>query len=48
MFLKKKSTGHIEVRGCADGRKQHVLTSKEDAKSPTVAIDALMLFQLMQ
>ncbi len=43
MFLKKKRCGPIKGRRCADGRKQHVYTSKEDASSPTVAIEALML-----
>ena len=43
MFLKKKRNGRIKGRGCADGRKQRLHTSKEDASSPTVAIEAVML-----
>ena len=43
MFLKKKRCGPIKGRGCADGRKQRVYTSEEDASSPTVAIEAQML-----
>jgi hypothetical protein len=43
MFLKKKRCGRIKGRGCADGRKQRIHTKKEDASSPTVAIEAVML-----
>ena len=43
MFLKKKRNGRIKGRGCADGRKQILHTNKEDASSPTVAIEAVML-----
>ena len=43
MFLKKKRCGRIKGRGCADGRKQRLYTAKEDASSPTVAIESLML-----
>jgi hypothetical protein len=43
MFLKKKRSGKIKGRGCADGRKQRIHTKKEDASSPTVAIEAVML-----
>ena len=43
MFLKRKRCGRIKGRGCADGRKQRVYTAKEDASSPTVAIEGLML-----
>jgi Reverse transcriptase (RNA-dependent DNA polymerase) len=43
MFLKKKRCGRIKGRGCADGRKQRIYTAKEDASSPTVAIESLML-----
>jgi hypothetical protein len=43
MFLKKKRNGIIKGRGCADGRKQRMYTAKEDASSPTVAIEAVML-----
>jgi hypothetical protein len=40
---KKERCGRIKGRGCADGRKQRIYTAKEDASSPTVAIEALML-----
>ena len=43
MFLKKKRCGRIKGRGCADGRKQRLTTRKEDASSPTVAVDSVML-----
>ena len=43
MFLKKKRNGSIKGRGCADGRKQRLYTAKEDASSPTVAIESVML-----
>jgi hypothetical protein len=43
MFLKKKRCGRIKGRGCADGRKQRPYTAKEDASSPTVSIEAVML-----
>jgi len=43
MFLKKKRCGKIKGRGCADGRKQHEHTNKEDAHSTTVAIEPLVL-----
>ena len=43
MFLKKKRCGRIKGRGCADGRKQCEHTPKEDASSPTVAIESLVL-----
>jgi hypothetical protein len=43
MFIKKKRNGTIKGRGCADGRKQRAYTNKEDASSPTVAIESVML-----
>jgi hypothetical protein len=43
MFLKKKCNGIIKGRGCADGRKQCMYTAKEDASSPMVAIESVML-----
>jgi hypothetical protein len=43
MFLTKKRCGRIKARGCADGRKQRVTTSKEDASAPTVAIESVLL-----
>ena len=43
MFLKQKRSGKIKGRGCADGRKQREHTNKEDASSPTVAIESVLL-----
>ena len=43
MFLKRKRTGKIKGRGCADGRKQREYINKEDASSPTVATEAVFL-----
>ena len=43
MFLKQKRNGIIKGRGCADGRKQRAHTTKEEASSPTVAIESVML-----
>ena len=43
MYLKKKRCGTIKGRGCADGRKQRKTTRKEDASSPTVSIESLMI-----
>jgi len=43
MFLKKKHTGQIKGRGCADGRRQRIYMQKEDTSSPTVAIESLFI-----
>ena len=43
MFLKQKQCGWIKGRGCTDGRKQQVWTTKEDATSPTVSTEAVLL-----
>jgi len=43
MFLKEKHTEVIKGRGCADGQKQRLYTNKEDASSPTVAIESVFL-----
>jgi Reverse transcriptase (RNA-dependent DNA polymerase) len=43
MFLKEKRDGTIKGRGCADGRKQREYTNKEEASSPTVAIESVFL-----
>ena len=43
MFLKKKRSGQIKGRGCADGRKQRAYITKEESSSPTVATEALFL-----
>jgi hypothetical protein len=43
MFMSKKRCGKIKACGCADGRKQRETTTKEEASSPTVAIESIML-----
>ena len=43
MFLKEERCGKIKARGCADGRKQREYMSKEEASSPTVAIESVMI-----
>ncbi len=43
MFLKQRRNGVIKGRSCADGRKQRNYTTKEEASSPTVAVEALLL-----
>jgi Reverse transcriptase (RNA-dependent DNA polymerase)/Zinc knuckle len=43
MFLKEKRDGAIKGRGCADGRKQRAYISKEEASSPTVSTEAVLL-----
>jgi hypothetical protein len=36
MFLKRKRSGKVKGRGCADGRSQREFISKDEASSPTV------------
>jgi hypothetical protein len=43
MFLKEKRTGEIKGRTVAGGNKQRDFISKEDASSPTVATEAVLL-----
>ena len=43
MFLKKKRCCRIKGRACADGRSQRLYTKKEDAASPTAALESIML-----
>jgi hypothetical protein len=43
MFLKQKRCGRIKGRGCADGRKERDHTAKDEATSPTVAIESVLL-----
>jgi hypothetical protein len=43
MFLKKKRCGRIKGRGCANGSQQRAYTPKEDASSPAVAIESVMI-----
>ena len=43
MFLKKKQSGTIKGRGCADGRKQRAYITKEESTSPTISTEAMFL-----
>ena len=43
MFLKEKRDGTIKARGCADGRSQRDYTTKAEASSPTVSLEAMMM-----
>ena len=43
MFLKRKRTGKVKARGCADGRPQHEYTSKAESTAPTVTTEAVLL-----
>jgi hypothetical protein len=43
MFLKQKRNGTVKGRGCADGRRQRLHTTKEEASSPTVATESVFL-----
>ena len=43
MFLKRKRTGSVKGRGCADGRKQRAWTDTADSTSPTIASEAVFL-----
>jgi hypothetical protein len=43
MFLKEKRDGSIKGRVCADGRKQREGATKDDAMSPTVSLEAVLI-----
>jgi Reverse transcriptase (RNA-dependent DNA polymerase) len=42
MFLKQKRDEQFKGRGCADGRKQRQVISKEDVRSPKVSIEGVI------
>ena len=42
MFLKRKQSGKMKARGCANGRPQQEYITKEEPSSPTVSLYALM------
>ena len=42
MFLKRKQSGKMKGRGCADGRPQRDYITKEESSSPTVPLYTLM------
>ena len=41
--MKEKKSGRLKGRASADGRPQRLYVQKEDAASPTVSIEALLL-----
>jgi hypothetical protein len=43
IFLTEKRDGRIKGRTCADGSKQRAWISKDEASSPTVALESVML-----
>ena len=43
IFLTKKRDGRIKARTCADGSTQRAYISKEDATSPTVMTESILL-----
>ena len=43
MVLKKKRSGTVKGRGCADGRKQRAYITKEESTSPTISTEAVFL-----
>ena len=43
MFLKRKCSGEIKARGCADGRPQRAYIPQEDARAPTVSTEAVFM-----
>ena len=43
MFLKRKRSGKIKARGCADGRPQWAYIPQEDARAPTVSMEAVFM-----
>ncbi len=47
MFVKKKCTGQIKARKVAGGNKQRDFISKENASSPTVATESVLLTSLV-
>ena len=42
MFLKRKRSGKMKGRGCADGRPDREYITKEESSSPTVSLYALI------
>ena len=43
MFLKEKRDGSVKGRACADGRKKRPRSSKEDATSSVVLLEAVLI-----
>ena len=48
IFIKEKRDGMLKGRTCADGRKQCSHVKKEDAASPTVSLEAVLLTCVME
>ena len=47
VFVKKKRTGQIKAHKVAGGNKQRDFISKENASSPTVAMESVLLTSLV-
>ena len=43
MFLEEKRCGRLKSRACANGSMQRTLYSKEDATSPTVSVELVLM-----
>jgi hypothetical protein len=43
MLLKEKRNGIKKGRGCTDGRRQRIYHSKEEASSPTVSLESVLM-----
>jgi len=43
MFLKEKQDGTIKARGCLDDQPSSLYKAKEEARSSTVSLEALLL-----
>ena len=48
VFLKRKESGKMKARGCADRRHQQEYISKEESSSPTVSLYTLMGSYLLE
>jgi len=46
-LIKDKRTGQIKGKACADGRPQRAYISREEATSPTVSLESLMLSMMI-
>lgn len=46
-FMKKKRSGKLKTRACADGRKQRLYIKKEEASSPAIHLESLLLTMMV-
>ena len=46
-LIKEKHCGQLKGHTCADGRKQRASIRKEDDASPTISLEALMLYLMI-